>query len=332
MFGSAILDVAIGIVFVFLLLSLICSAANELVETVLKKRARNLEKGIKELISDDAFVAKLYNHGLISGLFRGDYGTASKGFGPFNKLPSYIPAQNFALAVMDLAGKLSSPTTTLEPVLMKKEDTTDTDDTDGRKANRIPEKVIQALDALERATANDAEKFRKNIEDWYNSAMDRASGWYKRRTQWFIMAVALVFVVALNVDCVEIVKRLSNDSALRQGLVASAQAVASKQGNDNADAKRAIEDDLKKLNSLGLPIGWPERDFAKTKDQSPIVYWLYTVTSAAPDRALGWLLTALAASLGAPFWFDLLNKIIVVRSTVKPHEKSQQEASKDPTS
>lgn len=89
---------------------------------------------------------------------------------------------------------------------------------------------------------------------------------------------------------------------------------------------------LKKLNSLGLPIGWPERDFAKTNDQSPIVYWWSTVTDAAPDRALGWLLTALAASLGAPFWFDLLNKIIVVRSTVKPHEKSQQEASKDPTS
>ena len=44
---------------------------------------------------------------------------------------------------------------------------------------------------------------------------------------------------------------------------------------------------------------------------------------------LGWLLTALAVSMGAPFWFDLLNKFIVIRSTVKPKEKSPEEKSKD---
>jgi hypothetical protein len=44
---------------------------------------------------------------------------------------------------------------------------------------------------------------------------------------------------------------------------------------------------------------------------------------------LGWLITAIAATLGAPFWFDVLNKIMVIRSTVKPHEKSPEEASED---
>ena len=47
------------------------------------------------------------------------------------------------------------------------------------------------------------------------------------------------------------------------------------------------------------------------------------------DHWIGWLITALAVSLGAPFWFDVLNKIIVIRSTVKPAEKSGPEASKD---
>jgi hypothetical protein len=46
-------------------------------------------------------------------------------------------------------------------------------------------------------------------------------------------------------------------------------------------------------------------------------------------RLPGWLLTALAITLGAPFWFDLLNKIMVIRSTVKPHEKSPEESSED---
>ena len=44
--------------------------------------------------------------------------------------------------------------------------------------------------------------------------------------------------------------------------------------------------------------------------------------------ALGWLTTALAIMLGAPFWFDVLNKFMIVRSTVKPDEKSPAEASK----
>ena len=48
-----------------------------------------------------------------------------------------------------------------------------------------------------------------------------------------------------------------------------------------------------------------------------------------PTKALGLLLTAFAVSQGAPFWFDLLNKIIVIRSTVKPHEKSREEGTKD---
>ena len=33
--------------------------------------------------------------------------------------------------------------------------------------------------------------------------------------------------------------------------------------------------------------------------------------------------------LGAPFWFDVLNKFMVIRATVKPREKSPDEASED---
>ena len=50
------------------------------------------------------------------------------------------------------------------------------------------------------------------------------------------------------------------------------------------------------------------------------LFWLETLT--------GWLITTLALSLGAPFWFDTLNKFMVVRSTVKPKEKSKDGRSK----
>ena len=43
----------------------------------------------------------------------------------------------------------------------------------------------------------------------------------------------------------------------------------------------------------------------------------------------GWLITALATTFGAPFWFDLLNRMMVIRSTVKPKEKSPDEPAVD---
>ena len=102
MFGSDILDIIIGMIFVFLILSLVCSAAAELFEAVVKMRAKNLERGIAEMFGDpqntSKFLKEFYNHGLINSLFKGKYEDNRK-----TDLPSYIPARNFALAVIDLA-------------------------------------------------------------------------------------------------------------------------------------------------------------------------------------------------------------------------------------
>ena len=71
MFGSSILEVAIGVTFVYLLLSLICTALNEAIASLLEKRGANLFEGIKNLLNDPTFTGlaqQLYNHGLIGGI------------------------------------------------------------------------------------------------------------------------------------------------------------------------------------------------------------------------------------------------------------------------
>src|SRR5688572_23992921 len=100
MFGSTILEVAIGLIFVYSLLSLICTAINEMIEAKLKMRAVDLERGMREMLNDENYdlVRRLYNHPLISSLFEGKYDEAKKA----KKLPSYIPARNFTLAMMDM--------------------------------------------------------------------------------------------------------------------------------------------------------------------------------------------------------------------------------------
>src|SRR4051794_29869861 len=110
MFNSGVLDVAVGLIFVYFLLSITSSALSELIEGMLKKRARNLERGIRELLGgkdQTVWAQKLYSHPLISSLFPGTYDPTKLGDKWYKGyqgryLPSYIPRRNFALALMDI--------------------------------------------------------------------------------------------------------------------------------------------------------------------------------------------------------------------------------------
>src|SRR5438128_2428057 len=100
MFGSNILEVAIGIIFIYLLLSLICTAINEGIASISNKRGKNLFDGIQNLLNDPSFTGlaqKIYSHGLVDTISKEAF-DASKP----NRLPSYIPSNTFALALLDI--------------------------------------------------------------------------------------------------------------------------------------------------------------------------------------------------------------------------------------
>ena len=102
MFGSSILEVAIGVVFIYLLLSLICSAINEGISSIINKRGRNLFEGIKNLLNDPKFTGlaqQLYTHRLVDGISKEATNPAKP-----NRAPSYMPSKTFALALLDLLG------------------------------------------------------------------------------------------------------------------------------------------------------------------------------------------------------------------------------------
>jgi hypothetical protein len=348
LFGSTALEVAIGMVFVYLLLSLLCSAINEYIESLLNFRATNLRRGIELLLNDtkgggEDLAAKLYAHGLVRPLFR-DGG----------KLPSYIPARTFALALWNMAGG------------------TDTSTLDGIKQtiNSLPNKELrEALLTLVDEAGNDFNKARKNIEDWYDSAMDRVSGWYKRRAQVFLIIIGFVAAAAINADSVGIAKAFIRDPALRGSVAAAAEKYLAATPTPTpaptpctptaqnpcptptapptpADAEKQLEAaraEIQKtraqLDELGLPLGWVARDceaWAGARTCAPDKLKNRDDLRRYPNGLSEWILklfgiflTALAISQGAPFWFDVLNKFMVIRSTVKPKEKSPDEGSKD---
>ncbi len=142
----------------------------------------------------------------------------------------------------------------------------------------------------------DLEKDLTGLEVWFNSTMDRVSGWYKRRVQIFIFLLGLIIAFGLNIDTISLVTTVSHDATIRATLVSAAQGYTT-QHDPN-------------LNNL-----------EKNIDQlQPLIGW-HTI----PTDIQGWFLkiiglfaTTFAISLGAPFWFDVLNKFVSFRSSGPP--------------
>lgn len=344
MFGSDVMEVALGLILLFLFVSLLCTALREMIETVMKSRAGDLEKGIAELLfenagtkafsKDGSDLAIFYRHSLISSLYEGDYNSKPENVGLIaqarrcSRLPAYIPSRNFANALIDLV-RSADPAKPADQVLT----------IEGLRASvgkledgRLRTVLLTAIDDAQ----GDMGRVRLNLEGWYNATMDRVSGWYKRRTQAILAVLGLLVAVMFNIDAVQVAQKLNTDKSYRQAVVAQAglllqtpapsspttQGAATGQPSGMEPTPRARLEQLQKdLDQAGFLIGWPAPQLAGCDGAG--------CAGTIGRMILGWLVTALAVTLGAPFWFDLLNKFMVVRSTVKPAEKSAPEASKD---
>jgi hypothetical protein len=325
MFGSEILEVAIGVMFVFLLVSLICTAIREGMESFLKTRAAFLEHGIREMLHDRAAVGiarMFYTHPLINGLYADNYTPrrASSRPAPLARggsLPTYIPTRNFALALMDIAarGPASAPGSSdgTAPILSLANVRANVVNIENAPVQRI---LLTAIDTAQ----GDMDKAVANIGAWFDSGMDRVSGAYKRATQKVLFFIGLFVAIALNINPLTVADYLYHDDPARAAVVARAEAAA--KDPSYADGSKKYTAARAELDSLRLPIGWGgSRIWSAPHVVKPWDDFF--------SPLIGWIITAMAATLGAPFWFDILNKFMVVRSTVKPHEKSPEESSED---
>lgn len=286
MFGFDILDVAIGMVFIFLSLSLLCSGLQEVLAKILNLRSENLKEGIDNLLSDpnvQDLSAKLYAHPLIKKLGRRD------------AAPSYIPAREFSLALVDVLKTGAAPEDGDSPFKAVA----------GSISNLPDGELKTALSALVDDAEGSIGDVRKNLEDWFDDSMDRVSGWYKRSAQKVLMILALILTVGLNVDSIEVAKKLWQDPALRDVIVAEAKKA-------DGEIEVTLENTRKRLADTGISIGWRDQFGDPWKDAG---FW--GKVGLALLTVLGWIITAFAVSLGAPFWFDGLGKLMSLRGSGK---------------
>ena len=302
MFGSTILDVTIGLILTYLVMALVCSAVNEGIASLFSFRAKFLEEGVRNLIGN-GLAEEVFKHGLVQGLTRRKPekppkpGKEAK---PSARHPSYLPAPVFAVTLLEAAAKQEPGKEVPKGVNTAAE---------VRKAiDAVPDAhVKEALNLLWKQAGGNVAEFQKKLEGWYDDAMERVSGWYKRRTQLILAIIAVVFVALANADTVSIASGLWTNSSVRAA--ASAQAatvVQTGQGGAQPDQR------LRDLEGAGLPIGW---DWNASQSADP---------RGRPSDAIGWVLKVIgllftvgALTLGAPFWFDLLSKFVSLRSAGK---------------
>lgn len=304
LFNSTVLETVIGVIFVYLLLSILCTSANEWVSAMTRRRGEMLRKGIRQILENqkignagdtDEFLKEFYAHPLIASLKHD------------KNHPAYIAPRTFVAVITDLL-------TAAKPGSV---DFADFEN--GAKA--LPDgNVKKSLLALIQRSNQNFEKVQLSVEGWFNDAMDRVNGWYKRRTQLWTIIIALFLVLVANANTIEIVKKFSSDPVLRSAVVEEAKVRAQKP-RPTISVEYKNEDDPtnptitknegtqlseKEMDLLGQTLGWHGDVFHDANNKTwPWTKWL--------ERVIGWLLTLLAISLGAPFWFDILNKIVNIR-------------------
>lgn len=381
-----ILEVAIGLVLIFTLVSLAASVLVEWLSGILAMRGKLLWKGIGRMVGS-AWEGKLCEHPLLQSLTRRTWFDAVFPYLGRAK-PSYVPARTFSAALLGVLQRDGSAAPGSDLVTAV-----------GSLADGHLKRALQPL--VDQA-GKDLAKAQDNIEHWFDTSMDRVTGWYKRWSQLVLFLLGLGTALWFGIDSIRIGESLWTDDLLRDQMVEVAgemveseeckALVADEDPDAEADsesARECLETYRARLAEMKLPLvpftpeageasapgskryAWPwvlrgwsllpalalaaglfwldhrhrqPEDGAEAAKPRPSVrvlaligrgvivllvglaaagaitgvverYWHPGLLEWLGAHLPGFLLTAVAVSFGAPFWFDLLGRLVKLRTS-----------------
>jgi hypothetical protein len=332
--SSPVVDVVIAVVLTLALTALVASAIVEWLGNLTRKRAKYLLRGLRNMLDAKGFDAAAGKRGPLAGaeaekelydkaLTPTDGTTRDGGLtalvfdhpmlrammqprptaaGERTRVPPYVPAETFSRALLDTLAPPDGGPLTLDRVRTA---------VAGLDESMPARQALLGLVDQSRASLDD---FRAGVEHWYDAQMDRVSGWYKRWAKRWLLVVALGLCLAANIDAYAIAGTLYRDPALRAAAVGQVQQGSICAGTDADDRASCVRELVGAVDGTGRILWWPQ-DCPRTPSacvaqpgQDPDARdWLL--------KLLGLALTAAAAAAGAPFWFDLLNRLVNLRTT-----------------
>ena len=340
MSGFPIIDLVVGMIFIYFLLSIICSSVVEIALTYVKARSTLLEEWLKGIF--DKQVQEGNSTVSLGQAIMDHCGvTALSGKG---KAPSYIDAKNFISALFEkITYDPNNPNSiayNLDTIISKIEQT---DYLSTELKRMFLAYAYAAKDEYQQVsvkTASEIEILRAKVENWYDSSMDRLTGDLKRRySRPFTMIVAIVTALLLNADSLNIAKYLYSNPDARSAVAAQAYKAVDTTGQafmNRIDTMKAVTPTTKQQLQSTLDSGLYNINKAKAALQENLPFG-WTTNSIKMifsggfwggmlgllGKITGLAATVFAMMMGAPFWFDLLNKIANLRGTgAKPTSSS----------
>jgi hypothetical protein len=278
MLGSSVLEVAIGLTFCFGTVALIVTTLQEALASLFRLRANTLLGGVKTMLNDPDFsqlAQAVYTHPLVNP--HGD-GSASDEHDLKSK-PSYIEPLHFAIALVDTIQK-DGPAT-YEAL--------------GQAIEQIGDPQVKRVMSGLYKRAADLQQFQQLVASWFDNAMERVSGAYKRQQLLISFLISLLVAIFFNIDSIHLFRTLWQEPTLASHI----------NGAPGVLDQQTVE------ALMALPIGWTSFP--------PVL------GSAFMLQVAGWLLTASTTLFGAPFWFDILQRAVQMRGTgSKPAEAAAE--------
>ncbi len=284
------LNIVIGLVFVLLMFSLLASAVMEVISVALSLRARHLRHTLDNMLGEkmDEFVRHpLFRQCTYAANYRKARLSAYD-------LPPYLSRQVFATVLQDIL-QGNSPSAA-----------------EGKVRDMEEGDAKRMLQYLLRASGNDPETLRAQAASWFDEVMERSSDWYKRSVKWWLFGIGLGLALLFNADTIQIYHSISSNATVQRLLVEMASDFAAQTVSvDSTDtaaltldqAVVRVDSALQRIEYIRSPLGlgW----YLPDSGEHAFPSWL--------SKLLGWVLTAVAITMGAPFWFDLLRLLLGMR-------------------
>lgn len=285
---DAILEIAIGLVLIWLIISVSAAEVQDIISKILNRRAKFLEQSILDMFQgEQSFVEQFYAHPVIQSLYKTNL------FGQPQK-PDYIPNDAFAEVILEMFIQLGTEADKFEQTARNLEKITNNKNLNYFVNRLLPDVNIQTAAVKARDVHEKALQLKNNAETWFNRSMEKASRWYRDKAKFAAFLIGIGLAAFFNIDSLQITQQLWREPTLRQSLVAQAQTV------DQTAGLQSVSDLEARYAELSLPVGWKSTGLP-TDWQG----WL--------SKVFGLLITGLAAMQGAPFWFDMLKKLLNIK-------------------
>jgi hypothetical protein len=319
------LDVALGLTLLFATLSMFCSSLLEAWSGWTGKRGAFLLQALLEIVGDLSLYRRLVHHHAIASSFDGRPGAG--------KPPSYLSSDRFVAALLDVIPERASAIgmpgdyapvgqpADLEPQSQELLRAASWLDNQGYA-------IGKPLAGLVRRNGQSIESLRRALASWYDSQMERVAGRYKRSSQVMLFVFGCAMATVFNIDTLTVTRALVQQPALRAWAVDNAQQFVPPSSGASEPSMQAAKQLYEDARSRRLPIGFGCLNEPKLSIEG---VWTACRTVIAGQGQYDWvlkitglLITGLAVSFGAPFWFDLLGKLANLRNSGTPEREKKR--------